>query len=666
MSVRVFLSYSLTKSHDVAATRAAVERARTVLSRDFGWEAIDAMDPDLVSIATKVRAALLDADCVIADVSASTPNVMFEVGFAKALGYPVLLLLNFDAFDSPRFRDYFAVLGQSEARPTPADLGDIEYLVYPSGDAGDDEWRRWEGELARRLALLRAHFTPEVLLLRRGARGVHGAALDFLERNRPSNPILGFLGGHLAASAEALADGAGTVFVTLGQHYVDSMKAFAQVTPDGLRTVRAVADLGASPESIWDGTDDPLDLEIRERVFILPTALLVDPRATERLARIFHDQGRRHPVLVVHGDALPPLVHPVPGALGRDVLVMEPDLVAAYVPRRLGVRDEPHLLVRRERDLHADATAYYDAIRDRAFAVHDVESGIDLVRRWLAASGIGRWRPSWPRQVENRPPEYFREYDLHVRCWIPAYEHLVCQVAESVSRLLLDRLLATGEPVRVLEAGVGTGALTVELLRWLQRIDAPRRAAAGDGVVERLVAVDPALPMLERARGRVAAEWPDAPPYLAFAPGRVHEFFPPAFDRLRFDVVCGSLVLHEMLDGRDDAGVAAVLRALARRLRPGGALVFADCFPARIAATRAEELATWTTWMTDVAGLAPAAVEAFLAGNPEIVAMRGYEELLDAAHGFAADATLHVEEGRGAPGGSPWRVVTLGFPTVPV
>ena len=444
MSVRVFLSYSLTKSHDVAATRAALERARTVLSRDFGWEAVDAMDPDLVSIATKVRGALLESDCVIADVSASTPNVMFEIGFAKALGYPVLLLLNFDAFDDPRFRDYFAVLGQDETRPTPADLGDIEYLAYPSSRASDEEWLRWEGELARRLAVIRAHFTPEVLLLRRGARRVHGAAFDFLDRNRPSNPILGFLGGRLAASAEALVDGAGTVFVTLGQYYVDAMKAFAQVTPDGLRSVRAVADLGMSPESIWDGTDDPLDLDIRERVFILSTAMLVDERATERLARIFHDQGRRHPVFVVHRDALPPLVHPIPGALGHDVLVMEPDLVAAYVPRRLGVRDEPHLLVRRDAELHADATAYYEAIREHAFAVHDVACGTDVARRWLAFSGIGRWRTQWPRKVESRPPDYFRDYDLHVRCWVPAYEHLVRQTAESVSRILLGRLTSGG------------------------------------------------------------------------------------------------------------------------------------------------------------------------------------------------------------------------------
>ena len=202
-------------------------------------------------------------------------------------------------------------------------------------------------------------------------------------------------------------------------------------------------------------------------------------------------------------------------------------------------------------------------------------------------------------------------------------------------------------------------------MRWLQKIDAPQRAASGDGVVERLVAVDPALPMLELARARIAREWPDTPPWLAFAPGRVPDFCPPAYDRLRFDVVCGSLVLHDMLDGRDDESVVALLRALARRLRPGGALVFADCFPAHAAAARAEEFATWETWMTDVAGLAPDAVEAFRAGNPEVVAMRSHDVLRAAATLVASDATLHVEEGRGAPGGSPWRVVTMVFPTPP-
>lgn len=666
MPVKAFLSYSLTKSHDVPATQAAFARVRQVLGDEFGWVAVDAMDPDLVSIATKVRDALLESDCVIADVSASTPNVMFEVGFAKALGYPVVVLLNFEAFESPRFRDYFAVLGQSAARPTPADLGDIEYLVYPGSGAAEAEWTTFAEQLRLKLARIAEHFTPEVRLLRRSVRRYQRSAFDFLEAHRPSNPIVGFLAGHVHAAADGLQAEGERVFLTLGQYYTDSMKAFAEESAGrGLHTVRAVADLAASPESIWEGDEDPLAVHIHERIFILTTEMLFDAAKLDRLAHIFADQGTRHAVYAVQRDQLAGIRHPIPDAIGHDILLMDPDLVAAYVYRRLGARDEPHLYVRRDLDDHLAGERYYAQLRQRAFPVGHVASGTDIVRAWLAHSGVGAWNPAWPRAVEMRPVDYFRHYDLHVRCWIPAYDHLIRQTGEIVSRLLLQRLLAGAGRLSVLEIGCGTGALTEELARWLLHIDAPHREAAEDGVVDRLLALDPALPMLEVAEARMDRAFRRMPPFVAFTTGRLPGFVPMTVEKSRFDVLCGSLVLHDLLEERTPEEMPAVLARLVRRLKPGGSLVFADIFPDASEPLRARELAAWREWMTGVAGVAPATAEVFMTANTDMTRAPAWETVQAAAAAVAPDVVTHIEEARGAPGGCPFRVVTLTFPTVP-
>ena len=667
MPVKAFLSYSLTKSHDVPATQGAFLRVRRMLVAEFGWEAVDAMDPDLISIATKVRAAILESDCVIADVSASTPNVMFEVGFAKALGYPVVVLLNFDAFESPHFREYFQVLGQSVQRPTPADLGDIEYLVYPGSDASEGEWLTFETTLRAKLARVAEHFTPEVRLLRRSVRRFQSNAFDFMEAHRPSNPIVGFLAGHVHAAADGLQAEGDRVFLTLGQFYADSMIAFADADGDTaarLGTVRAVADLAASPESIWDGAEDPLAIHIQERIFVLDTELLFDATRLERLSHIFREQGTRHPVFAVERSSVPHLHHPIGDAIGLDILLMEPDLVAAYVPRRLGTKDEAHLYVRRDPDDHLAGERYYAALRQRAFAVGDVTCGTDIVRGWLARSGVGAWNPEWPRAVESRPVDYFRDYDRHVRCWIPAYTHLVQQTGDIVSRLLLHRLLAGAGRLSVLEIGCGTGALTEVLARWLLHIDAPHREAAEAGVVDRLVALDPALPMLEAAEARMEAAFRRTPPFLAFTSGRLPDFVPASVERARFDVLCGSLVLHDLLEGADQGAMVDVLARLASRLRPGGSLVFADIFPDEDDEVRERQLEEWTSWMTDVAGIAPATVAVFLGANADMTRAPSWEAVRTAALTVAPNVMAHAEAARGAPGDCPFRVVTLTFPTI--
>jgi hypothetical protein len=49
----------------------------------------------------KVKESILSADCVIADVSGSNPNVFYEVGLAHAFGKPVIFLTQDDPASAP-------------------------------------------------------------------------------------------------------------------------------------------------------------------------------------------------------------------------------------------------------------------------------------------------------------------------------------------------------------------------------------------------------------------------------------------------------------------------------------------------------------------------------------------------------------------------------------
>ena len=64
----------------------------------------------------------------------AVPNVMFEIGFARALRYPIVFFVNRDAFssDEEKLRSHLEFIGLRADRPLPTDLGDLEYFEYSS------------------------------------------------------------------------------------------------------------------------------------------------------------------------------------------------------------------------------------------------------------------------------------------------------------------------------------------------------------------------------------------------------------------------------------------------------------------------------------------------------------------------------------------------------
>ncbi|HEX5062386.1 MAG TPA: class I SAM-dependent methyltransferase [Kofleriaceae bacterium] len=153
-----------------------------------------------------------------------------------------------------------------------------------------------------------------------------------------------------------------------------------------------------------------------------------------------------------------------------------------------------------------------------------------------------------------------REYDVAIRRYIPRYEEMI---ATAVS-------LARGD---VIDLGSGTGALAAAILE------------AQPSARVKLVDIDPA--MLETARERVAHH------------GDRAELVHASFDTLwsnapRCDTVVASLALHHVPEIEKKRTLYA---RIYEALRPGGAVIVADCNVHEHGRERDQMFATWSAWM---------------------------------------------------------------------
>ena len=146
------------------------------------------------------------------------------------------------------------------------------------------------------------------------------------------------------------------------------------------------------------------------------------------------------------------------------------------------------------------------------------------------------------------------EYDRRIRTFIPHYEEMLDAAAS----------LTPPRAATLLDLGTGTGALAVRCL--------------GIARNARVTAIDSEAAMLALARRRLG-------PHATLINSRFEDVaFPPA------DVVVTSLALHHIFSLKVKM---AVYRRIRRALRPGGLLIFADCFPATESSLRRAQERHW-------------------------------------------------------------------------
>lgn len=159
-----------------------------------------------------------------------------------------------------------------------------------------------------------------------------------------------------------------------------------------------------------------------------------------------------------------------------------------------------------------------------------------------------------------------QRYDDTVRKVIPGYENL-----HAMAQFLLEDLLPPD--AHLLVAGSGTGE---EILRLAQHHPDWR-----------FTGVDPALPMQERAKQRLAAGGALARTQLVC--GQVADLEPLPL----FDAATCLLVMHFL---QDDGAKEKLLTDIAKRLKSGAPLLLADLHGASDTPRFARMLAAWTRW----------------------------------------------------------------------
>jgi SAM-dependent methyltransferase len=636
----IFFSYSLTKCRESLLVAHVVDTARSAVKRR-GWRVLDPMiEPGVGTIKEKVERALRDADACIVEVTTSVPNVMFETGFSRSLGLPIVFLVDPTSFSQSQLEAYFEFIGVDRRNPLATDLGGAEYLEYP-GQLGDqDAWNAFGRKLEGVLERVGQELVPESRLLRRSCGRILVGALRTLDHNPKGHPLMRFLGGWHQLLADAFEKGGDAVFQIDSGYYQSCLKAFGD---ESRRQVRAVADLTDETERFWDSNPDPLETSVRERIFLTDWRSFFDDGMLTELTKLLDRQRARYEVRVGHTDKpWNGQRHPLGDAgAGQHLLLMEPDLVGGYVKEGAA----RHVRVERSAAKYAEAGHRYRELRDATVLFQRGWSPLELRRHWLDEHAIGAWKPEWDG-MRGPGPDYYGQYDRHIRCWIPDYERLVKHCADLTTGELAARMRETDRPLTVLEIGYGTGALTRYLLEWIRHLNRPLEGL-GARIVERYLGVDRSDVMQTITMSRLANRGVDARFCTGTAPGD----WPPG--ARRYDVVCGSLVFHDMVGG---GRLPDVLRAFKDVLASRGRLVFLDVFFDE-EPHRARGLSFWKRWMQEF-GLRDSEIDAFFSGNQDMLNSVSATELRDAARAAGFDSP----EFRSVPGirqESPFRVAVL-------
>jgi SAM-dependent methyltransferase len=154
------------------------------------------------------------------------------------------------------------------------------------------------------------------------------------------------------------------------------------------------------------------------------------------------------------------------------------------------------------------------------------------------------------------------EYDARIRTFVPYYEEML-----DVAGSCFDRI--AGDRPAIVDLGTGTGALTERLLRHR-----PEATCVG---------IDMDAEVLAMARRRLGEHRVD------LRLGSYLDLPLPACD-----VIAASISLHHV---RTAAAKRALYQGCRQAVRPGGAMIIADCFLPRLAAGARAGLASWQRFL---------------------------------------------------------------------
>jgi SAM-dependent methyltransferase len=637
--IRVFFSYSESKSDKPRALKRAIALTKALIV-GRGWTVLDPLADSEVGtnkISSKVFDSLARADLVIAEATDTFPNIMLECGFALSRSVPIIYLVNRapgqpDPLDRHRlYESYRSLLRLSADRPLPSDLGDVEWFPYAGSVTTFAEEEQFSQRFFQLLTnLSRGPLSTGRVALSRRIRSLRENVHQVAQGIDPDHPLHYLLSEWCDYIRHDMVDGAPFTFKLDAYYYSSALPAFANWN----EAVLAIADLTDSTERFWHQRPDPLLTAVRERIFVVSRLDLLDMEKLRPLLEVVAHQSTGYSVRIIDDVTFDRHAPKLPGLSGRNLLVMKPNITASYEVER------GRKLVKFDTDpaRFQHASTLYDAIEHLAVPVESHARPEDIRQLWMDKLGIGRWNPKWG-PVNLREPSYFENYDANIRVWIPGYSELVQLCGRRVQESATQALRRSTRRVRVVEIGYGTGELTEALLSWMSTVNAPFSELGRDETpIQKLVAIDAAESMLERVRTRV--EGRHSAVQRDFLIGDAWEKFRKWRPSMAVDVICGSLVLHDLLEGRKPTEVRDLLRRLYSALAPGGEAIFVDVMLDR--SRRSSQIAKWKGSMI-AAGMSDSDVEVFLEHNSEMEFMMTSDEIKRAAlaAGFK-DATLKL------------------------
>jgi TIR domain len=440
------------------------------------------------------------------------------------------------------------------------------------------------------------------------------AVVDELTNRHPAgHPIQVFVEAAVDGLTDDMREGGSDLIEVAAAHYRHFLRA------DKLRNAlnpkaRAVADLTDATEEFWSEAAGEPDPWVRERLFLLTPQFLTDLGELDNLLPVFDSQHARG-IDVYLSDA--PLWwstvkdhHFGSDGKGAHLLLVGEDLVGGYVSRGKSVR----LRLHRKQTLFKRMSSHLDAIVERSVRYVHGMTPSEIRAEWVRQRRIGHWGQEWA-QMSRRPQSFFDYYAQHVACWIPDYPDLIRSCAGEVQRQLIRQLRTSDGPLAVLELGVGTGVLTREIVEWANAINEPFRLAPAPVAIGRVSGLEPAQRLQLRTWvEKLRSQFPSVE--LELVPGAWPGTALSTFSPNSLACICGSLVLHHIIQRGTESEFMQFLNGCARLLSGQGALVFADSFHAE-GSSKYEESKAWRAHMAEF-GLPEAEIERFMKGNREM------------------------------------------------
>lgn len=372
--------------------------------------------------------------------------------------------------------------------------------------------------------------------------------------------------------------------------------------------VYAIADLTSPIENFWLENTKPIGTQVKERIFLIEWKDFFNESRLEKYIQMFKINKQLYDIRIGHV----PLkydngLHNFPNKVGCDLFIGKPNLVGGYIfnKGRTLLR-----MVRNERT-YLEAKAKYKFFKDHSFEFNTSWNIRELKKQWLKHNKIGYWSSDWDAVVEERTPDYFINYDMHIRSWIPRYDEFILGCFDIVRHHTVQLFRSENHRLKILEIGFGTGALAKHILDWLHQFDKPLE---GTSNAIYYYGIDPAKDeMFAHSHYDINA-----------ADKKKHFFTGAAFDEMDglkamapFDIICSSLVLHDLNSDNPNPNFTRQLKKFSSLLRENGRVIIADLFGTTNRQNNNERFKYWKLFLNS--NLSEDATTIFLESNKDMI-----------------------------------------------